>query len=340
MYIWQQDIRIKYIFNMKKVVLFLLIVPFFVQAQLLGFFPPNVDLNVLDNTASSNISFLYSFRKARASYTGFCFRARRTDTNAQVDVAFDTNGIASASSICTVAIVGTSSYTLGQQMTWSTFISGAPQLRATIWYDQSGNTRNAIQNTTSAQPLITGSQNGLFYLSYSGVENLYCPFASNVLLSANGAVQGVNGTLFLVVTPSIAANPGSFGYLSGTNVRWAAHINWSDGNVYFDAGEICCSGTNRSFFNGTSNGLWKQYTMQRLNTNKLVRVSSVQKINGTGNADSYDATNTSFGIGNNNQGTISGHTGFIGEAALLKNVLSQAEIQDIENNQMRSWNAF
>jgi hypothetical protein len=324
---------------MKKIIAILFFIPFISQAQLWGFFPPDVSLNVLSTTASSNISFLYSFRKARTSYSGFCFRARRTDNNAQVDVDFDTTNITSNSSSCTVSAIGTSSYTIGQQMSWSTFVSGAPQVRVSIWYDQSGNGRNAIQNTVAAQPQIMGTQNGLFYLKYTGVENLYCPYASNVLLSANGSVQGVNGTLFIVATPSVGVNPGSFGYLSGSNVRWAAHLNWSDGNVYFDAGEVCCAGV-RAFANSANNGLWKQYTMQRFNTNKLVRVSSVQKLNGIGNADSYDATNTSFGIGNNNQGTSSGHNGFIGEVILLKNALSQAELQDVENNQIQIWNAY
>ena len=145
-----------------------------------------------------------------------------------------------------------------------------------------------------------------------------------------------------MLTPTVGANIRSFGFISSpANVRWQAHINSSDGNLYFDAGEVCCAGgSSRAFLNTANNGLWKQYTMQRFNTNKLVRVNGAQQINGIGNADSYDASNTSFGIGNSDQSTTGGHIGLIGEAILLKSVLSQVELQDIENNQMRSWNAF
>jgi hypothetical protein len=324
---------------MKKVIFIVLILPLFAQAQILGFFPPYIDY--LNQAPSSNISFVYSFRKARTSYTGLCFRARRTDNNAQVDVAFDANGVASGSSTCTVVVVGSSAYTSGQQMTWTTFSTGAPQLRVSIWYDQSGNARNAIQNTAAAQPRITGSRNGLLYLTYAGVENLYCPFASNVLLSANGTTQGVNGSFFLVATPSVGVSPISFGYANNANSsRWAGHLNWVDNNLYFDAGEICCAGV-RATPNGTSNGLWKQYSFQRNNTIKLVRVSGIQKINGGGKTDYYDPLHTSFGIGNTGQATSAGHTGFIGEAILFRNVVTNlSDIISIETNQMRSWNAY
>lgn len=330
MCIWQQG------FNMKKTLFILLFLPLFAQAQLWGFFPPHS--NYLENAAASNISFMYSFRKIKSTYTGLCFRARRTDNNAQVDVAFDANGIASGSSNCTVVVVGSSTYTSGQQMTWTTFATGAPQIRVSIWYDQSGNARNAIQNIAAAQPRIMGSRNGLIYLSYAGVENLYCPFASNVLLSANGATLGVNGSFFLVSTPTVGATPISFGYAN--TARWSAHLNWSDGNCYFDAGEVCCAGV-RAFANSANNGVWKQYTFQRNNTNKLVRVSGIQRLNGTGNADRYDTGHTSFGIGNTGQSTSSGHRGLIGEAILFKNVVPNlSDIQNIENNQMGAWNAF
>jgi hypothetical protein len=325
---------------MKKIiVLFLFIVlPFFPKAQMWGFFPP-VE-NIFDNISSNNISFIYSFRKIQTSYHGYCVRARRTDNNAQVDVLFDNNGNLSNSSICTVAIVGTSAYTIGQQMTWSSFNIGISDVRATIWYDQSSNSRNAIQNSNTAQPQIIGFQNGLFYLKYTGVENLYCPYASNVLLAANGSTQGVNGTFFIVTTPSVGVNPMSFGYLSGTSgVRWSAHIDWSDGNVYFDAGEVCCTVGTRSFPNSSNNNIWKQYTLQRLNTNKLVKISGTIKMNGAGSADAYDATNTSFGIGNVNQNTTTGHTGNIGECILL-NSISPSQLERIEKNQVRAWYAY
>lgn len=324
---------------MKKWILLWLIVPMVAQGQMWGYFPPHPDY--LENAASSNISFMYSFRKVKSAYTGFCYRARRTDNNAQVDVAFDDTGKTSGNSICTVAVVGTSSYTSGQQITWTTFAAGAPQIRVSIWYDQSGNARNAIQNTAAAQPQVAGSQNGLFYLKYTGVENLYCPYASNVLLSANGATLGVNGSFFLVATPSVGTTPISFGFANNAIAsRWSAHLNWSDSNLYFDAGEVCCAGV-RSFSNVSSNGLWKQYYFQRNLVTKLVRVSGVQKLNGGGKTDYYDAAHTSFGLGNTGTLTSAGHKGFIGEAILFKNVITVLrDIQNVENNQMRTWSAY
>lgn len=59
------------------------------------------------------------------------------------------------------------------------------------------------------------------------------------------------------------------------------HLNWSDGNAFFNAGGQCCGGT-RNFANSASVNQWKQYTMQRQDVTKIGRVSGVEKMNGVG----------------------------------------------------------
>ncbi len=325
---------------MRTIFFILLICPLFAQSQMFGYFP-QID-NTLDTISAGKISFLFSFRKLRTNYTGYCIRARRVDNNAQADVKFDALGKMSDTSVCIVAVVGTSGYTVGQQLTYATFISGTTA-RATIWYDQGGNSRNASQSATAAQPQIIGTQNGLYYLKYTTIENLVCPYASNIALTPGSTgVLGVNGTLFMVCTPSVNVTPiNSFGYTgTATNTRWSTHINWgADGNLYFDAGELCCA-TVRYFSNNVNAGLWKQYSFQRYNTNKLVRISGSQKMNSAGNADSYDATNTAFGIGNTNTSTTNGHNGLIGEVLLFNYGIAINEMVSIENNQIRIWAAY
>lgn len=328
---------------MKKlfILLFIIITPLLIKAQMLGYFPPNV--SIFDNLSADNTGFMYSFRKIKSSYNGFCFRARRADNNAQVDVSFDANGKISGNSNCKVVSIGTSAYTVNQQITWTNFNAGTTNIRVLIWYDQSGNSRDATQPLATYQPKIEGYQNDLFYLIYTGIENLYCPFASNVLLSANGAVLGVDGTLFAVLTASKVPSGTevySFGYRApqnGTNIRWFAHLNYFNGLLYFDAGET--SSLIRSFDNNVNGLLWKQYTFQRLMTNKLVRISGTQKLNGIGGADRYDAESHSFGIGNTNRDVSFGHVGNIGEFILLKN-LSLQQMLKIEEDQMKAWNVY
>jgi hypothetical protein len=81
-----------------------------------------------------NAAAAYSLRKLDKDYTGSCIRIRRINDNAETDIGFvnnylDTNAI-------------------------SSFI-GTNEARVTVWYDQSGNARNATQSVAANQPYIS-----------------------------------------------------------------------------------------------------------------------------------------------------------------------------------------
>ena len=94
-------------------------------------------LNTVSGAAAA-----YSLRKINADYTGKCIKVRRNSDNAEQEIAFDTNGNLSANSKIED---GTTSFS-----TWY----GSDSVYITKWYDQSGNNKNAIRNTSTLQPRI------------------------------------------------------------------------------------------------------------------------------------------------------------------------------------------
>ncbi len=86
-----------------------------------------------------NASAAYSLRKLRTAYTGSAIRVRRSSDNAEQDIGFDGSG-----NLDTTAL--------------TSFCSGTNGF-VTTWYDQSGNSQNAVQTTAANQPQIvsTGS---------------------------------------------------------------------------------------------------------------------------------------------------------------------------------------
>jgi hypothetical protein len=88
--------------------------------------------------AVPNASFAFSFRKLRKDYTGNCIRVRRTSDNAETDIGFVNNYLDIATLVS---------------------FTGSSDGRVTTWYDQSGNTRNAVQATATNQPLIITNGN-------------------------------------------------------------------------------------------------------------------------------------------------------------------------------------
>ena len=97
----------------------------------------------------------YSVRKLRTDYTGYAMKVREgSGMNYTADVAFDDDGLVSASSPV-ANLSGGSGATLGA------FIGGSNDGHVTVWYDQSGEGVNSTQTTAAAQPRIytSGSLN-------------------------------------------------------------------------------------------------------------------------------------------------------------------------------------
>ena len=88
-------------------------------------------------------------RKLRKDYTGYAMRVTSYSNNSNIaDVSFDSDGLVSASSPVTQAGGSITASTLGE-------LSGSDYLYTTIWYDQSGNSRNFTNSTLTSQPFIT-----------------------------------------------------------------------------------------------------------------------------------------------------------------------------------------
>jgi hypothetical protein len=294
-------------------------------------------------------SFAFSTRKLREGYTGFALRIRRSTDNAQADVAFDTNNVVSDNSTLTVAVAG-GGLDIGNTLTLASFRSGST-LFVTIWYDQGSNGYNGTQSTTSRQPVfslgVAGPANQYASLVFTGTSkhNVTVNQTMPVLLG-----NGLRGSVMMLarIQAGVTTN-NSFGHsdIADNNRRWSAHMNWpSDNNMYTDLG-FTTDGT-RSFLNNATVGFDrnKQYTIVRNTTNKIVRVSGINRnsINQSVQSVTWSAGST-FGVGLTT-GSLdtdfnqNGFTGNIPEFILFPEPLSQSQYSTLENNQILFWGAF
>ncbi|MDD2675728.1 MAG: hypothetical protein PHF81_12690 [Flavobacterium sp.] len=166
----------------KKIVLFILI--------FVGF--EGYCQNTLDNvglTSATPAAGAYSLRKLSSSYLGSAIQVRRSADNMTQNIGFDSNGNLDANSL--------------------TSFVGSGDGFLTIWYDQSGNGNNAIQNALLNQPKIitTGvieRSNGLPTIIFSGSQFLV-----------------VNSTVFNNdLTGCLVYNASSFNNRSGLARSW------------------------------------------------------------------------------------------------------------------------
>lgn len=99
------------------------------------FFPSLSYLGILDQYPGASVAF--SLRKLTANYIGPAIRVRRSSDSAEQNIGFDSNGNLDTSLLLSFCGVGNG------------FV--------TIWYDQSGNGYNVIQNTAANQPQIVSN---------------------------------------------------------------------------------------------------------------------------------------------------------------------------------------
>lgn len=173
-------------------------------------------LNLLGITSANPASVAFSVRKLSSAYTGPVMRVRRASDNAIGDVAFDTNNEFSSTSVVTITTAA-SGYSVGATVALSTF-SAATDVYVQIWYDQSGNANNMVQNTDANQPkIIIGgaiqTENGKPFIRFYG--------------SAPGAYNSLNLTSALTTnTQVIVVNKfqsGGSGFLLGNTSQYYWH---------------------------------------------------------------------------------------------------------------------
>lgn len=326
---------------MKKIILFLLLL-FNSQISSSQALPVNryeVRKLLLD-LHPTNPSFAYSLRKIKSGYIGFAVKIRRSNDDAEANVAFDANAKVSNTSNVIVTALGSSSLTIGQELSYATFL-GANTAFVTTWYDQGTNAYHATQTSNPAQPTLVlnsaGPLNTLPSILFNGATlpskhlNVGQPIE-------NLTNSGINGTFLLGCKVTANAMQISFGMQTAGDWRWGMHLNWSDGNCYFDAGGVCCTGS-RNFNNNANLNLFKQYSFVRGTTFKTVRINGgTTALNNSSAGTNTPMTGGGFFIGawafnyvNN------GFYGNVTETIMFPTDLTNAQLAPLETNQISFW---
>lgn len=121
----------------------------------------------------------YGLRLLRTAYAGPAIRVRRSSDNAESDIGFTAAG-----DLDTVALLA---------------FTGAGSGFVTVWYDQSGNARNAVQATAANQPRIV---NAGVVDTMGGRPTLRFDGANDVLTNASALIAGNTSYTFDVVYSS------------------------------------------------------------------------------------------------------------------------------------------
>jgi hypothetical protein len=120
----------------------------------------------------------YSVRKLSSTYSGNAMRVRRSSDDTEQDIAFTGSGVLDTSSL--LSFVGT---------------GGTDNGFVTIWYDQSGNAKNALNTTESQQPKIVSAGS---VVTLDGHPCLDGDVSGNAQLQASDVIDGaiVNYAIF------------------------------------------------------------------------------------------------------------------------------------------------
>ena len=168
----------------------------------------------------------FSLRKVKASYSGNAVRIRRSSDDAEVNVAFDSDGKVSTNSSISVVSGTVSDTTLGD------FISGTDAFVHT-WYDQAGS-NDAVQGTAANQPKI--AENGALladgvdfdgsgdFLESTGLASIYTgtDTASSAFIVVNSDVATT--TQYIIGAGNTGLSNPMYNTLfhSGGNIGWQA----------------------------------------------------------------------------------------------------------------------
>jgi hypothetical protein len=263
-------------------------------------------------------SVAYGLRRLRRLYTGFCIRVKRSSDNAQLDIGFDSQG--NLDILALLAFVGTG----------SGFV--------TIWYDQSGNGRNATQTTAANQPQIVSNgvlqtEGGKPAILFDGVDDylaapsplidtthslfvLFTPKIENVTGSVFGQWSAGQTGRFTILVNQISSGAASAGFLNAFN--GSATGGGGSGGLVIEVAisnaptlitSISTTGSEqwKLFKNGAE---WDSATIPSVYTGVN---SAIGSLNGTGSSLPFDGT--------------------VSELISFSSVLSTTDRQTLERNQ-------
>ncbi len=279
---------------MKKIILILLFAFFGQNSQ---------SQNALDNAglnSNSPAKAAYSLRLLSSSYSGYAIQVRRTSDFTTLNIGFTSNGDLDTATMKT--FVGSN----------SGFVS--------IWYDQSGYSKDAVNSTASSQPRIMLSgvidrNNGNPAVYFAG---------ANFLGLTTGFPVNADYSLSAVVNQTSSSNQGTIiGDLNG-----AYHVWWYN------------TTTSLNIYHNTFGNFG---TAPSTPLNKMV-IQSARYINSSRYAMGYSNGLAGTGtVGNTNSGTgieIGGMggagwnlIGYINEAIVLTNAFLDTTRQNLETNQ-------
>jgi hypothetical protein len=208
----------------------------------------------------------YSLRKLRTAYTGSCIRVRRSSDNTQTDIGFNVLGGLDTVSLLTFCGISNG------------FI--------TIWYDQSGNSRNTFQTGISGNPshaspqiVISGSLvtiNGKAAVLFS-TSAFYTPSFSLVSDVSYFMVQKTNVSNAQGLT---IGNAKGFGALFG---------KWNDGKIYLQ--RVTNSG---GFFTGVANTSLTQSLLEAFTISSTMNIYQNGSLQSSTAPASFSNTTTTF----------------------------------------------
>lgn len=178
----------------------------------------------------SGSSAAYSLRKLSSTYSGSAIRVRRSIDNTEQDFGFVNNVLDTASLL--------------------TFC-GAGNGFVTTWYDQSGNSRNAINTTALQQPQIVSSgavllTNGKPSIKFNNANNNNLLYNSNLFLGANSR------TILSVYKPNNSSGTFSYGIFGQSGSTNAGSWTVLQSRTQFVTGDPYFAGYSADLGNGLS----------------------------------------------------------------------------------------
>ena len=263
--------------------------------------------NTLDKaglSASSPPAPSYSVRLLSSSYTGAAIQVRRSSDNATMDIGFSGGNLDTAS--------------------LKTF-TGSNNSYVSIWYDQSGNGKDASQSNTSLQPCIVSS--GIIYRQ-NGVPTVY--FNGSTYLSTVAFTNGYPNAFTLAICAGVKTNTtySTFGNKTKSNLPgpWDMYNN----NVLVSDGSGATHLSITTPINSTTG--FAQWIFQSNTTTFSAYINGVSNGSGTTTLCSDASYATPIILGSRTD-KVTSLNGWISEFVTFPTVLSTTDRQTIERNQ-------
>ena len=263
--------------------------------------------NTLDKaglSASSPAAPSYSLRLLSSSYTGAAIQVRRSNDNATMDIGF------SSGNLDTAAL--------------KTF-TGANNSYISIWYDQSGNGKNASQSNASLQPCIVSS--GKIYRQNSN-PTVY--FNGSNYLSTVPFNNGYPNSFTLAICAGVKTNTTYSTFGGKTRNNLPGPWDMYNDKVLISDGTGADNFTLTTPINSTTG--FAQWIFQSNTTTSSAYINGESNGSGTTTLCSDAVYSTPIILGSRTD-HVTSLNGWISEFITFPSVLSTADRKIIEHNQ-------